>query len=84
MRLKNADYELLKVVHWELASSGKNDLAAGVQEILTRFEEAQAKTRERNRMNAEENRKAGYAWKSSRRSEHSKYYGGGKSDGNDG
>lgn len=80
MRLRNEDYTLLKRVHWELVSGGKAELAAAVQDILTRFEEARNRTREHNRANARANREAGYAWKSAQRPKRSKYYPDGKEE----
>lgn len=74
MRLKNDEYKLLKCIHWELVSCGKEALAAQLQNLLTRFETARERTREHNRMNAQANREAGYAWSSCRRPKTSKYY----------
>lgn len=74
MRLKNDEYKLLKCVHWELISCGKEELAARLQILLTRFEAARERTREHNRLNAQANREAGYAWNSSQRPKKSKYY----------
>ena len=74
MRLKNEDYTLLKRIHWELVSSGKEELAAQLLNILKRFEAAREKTREHNRMNSQANREAGYRWNSSQRPKTSKYY----------
>ena len=74
MRLKNEDYALLKRVHWELVSCGKESLAAELQSLLTRFEEARDRTRQHNRANAQANREAGYAWNSANRPKRSKYY----------
>ena len=76
MRLKNDEYTLLKRIHWELLSCGKEGLAAELQNLLTRFEVTREKTREHNRMNAQANRKAGYKWDSSKRPKTSKYYSG--------
>lgn len=76
MRLKNDEYTLLKRIHWELLSGGKEGLAAELQNLLTRFEVTREKTREHNRMNAQANRKAGYKWDSSKRPKTSKYYSG--------
>lgn len=74
MRLKNGEYTLLKRIHWELLSGGKEGLAAELQNLLTRFEVTREKTREHNRMNAQANREAGYKWDSSKRLKNSKYY----------
>ncbi len=74
MRLKNEEYTLLKRIHWELVSSGKEGLAAQLLNILTRFEAAREKTREHNRLKAQADREAGYKWNSSRRPKTSKYY----------
>ena len=74
MRLKNEDYMLLKCIHWELVSCGKEDLAARLLNILTRFETARERTRKHNRMNAQANREAGYRWNSCQRPKTSKYY----------
>ena len=74
MRLKNEEYTLLKCIHWELVSSGKEGLAAQLQNILTRFELARERTREHNRLNAQANREAGYRWNSGQRPKTSKYY----------
>ena len=74
MRLKNEEYMLLKRIQWELMSCGKGELAARLQNILKRFEEARDKRREHNRLNAQANREAGYAWPSSQHSKKSKYY----------
>ena len=51
MRLKNDEYTLLKCIHWELVSCGKEKLAAQLRNLLTRFEVARDKRRERNRLN---------------------------------
>ena len=74
MRLKNDEYTLLKRIHWELLSCGKEGLAAELQNLLTRFEVTREKTREHNRQNAQANREAGYRWSSSKRPKTSKYY----------
>ena len=74
MRLKNEDYTMLNRIHWELVSCGKEELAAQLLNILTRFEAAREKTREHNRLNAQADREAGYKWNSSRRPKTSKYY----------
>ena len=74
MRLKNDEYMLLKRIHWELLSGGKEGLAAELQNLLIRFETTREKTREHNRLNAQANREAGYAWKSSNHPKSSKYY----------
>ena len=50
MRLKNDEYTLLKRIHWELLSCGKEGLAAELQNLLTRFEVTREKTREHNRL----------------------------------
>ena len=74
MRLRNDEYKLLKRIHWELVSSGKEELAAQLLNILNRFEVAREKTREHNRLNAQADREAGYVWPSSKRPKTSKYY----------
>ena len=74
MRLKNDEYTLLKRIHWELLSCGKEGLAAELQNLLTRFEVTREKTRKHNRMNAQANREAGYTWNSVKRPKTSKYY----------
>ena len=74
MRLKNDEYMLLKRIHWELLSGGKEGLATELQNLLTRFEITREKTREHNRMNAKANREAGYKWDSSQHPKTSKYY----------
>lgn len=74
MRLKNEEYMLLKRIHWELVSCGKEELAAQLQNLLTRFETTRERTREHNRMNAQANREAGYKWNSAQRPKTSKYY----------
>lgn len=74
MRLKNEDYTLLKRIHWELVSSGKEGLAAQLLNILTRFEAARERTWEHNRLNAQANREAGYRWNSGQHPKNSKYY----------
>ena len=74
MILKNDDYTLLKRIHWELVSCGKEGLAAQLLNILTRFEGARERTREHNRQNAQANREAGYRWNSAQRPKNSKYY----------
>lgn len=74
MRLRNADYLLLKNVLAVVKNSGRDDLAIPLTEMLTRFEQTQAKTREANRKRSMENRQAGYRWKSADRPTHSKYY----------
>ena len=74
MRLKNEDYTLLKCIHWELVSCGKERLAAQLQTLLTRFEAARERTREHNRLNAQADREAGYRWNSAKRPKTSKYY----------
>ena len=74
MRLKNEDYTLLKRIHWELVSCGKEGLAAQLLNILTRFETARERTREHNRQNAQANREAGYRWNSGQHPKTSKYY----------
>lgn len=74
MRLRNDEYKLLKCIHWELVSSGKERLASELQNLLTRFEVTREKTREHNRLNAQANCKAGYKWASSKRPQNSKYY----------
>lgn len=56
MRLKNGEYTVLKLVHWELVCQGKNELAKQLSEILTRFETTREKTREHNRLNAQARR----------------------------
>ena len=74
MRLKNNEYMLLKRIHWELLSGGKEGLAAELQNLLTRFEVTREKTRAHNRANAQANREAGYKWDSLQRPKTSKYY----------
>lgn len=74
MRLKNEDYALLKRVHWELQSGGKDELAAQLQDLLSRFEASRDATRKNNRERAKANRQAGYAWNSADRPKVSKYY----------
>lgn len=74
MRLRNDEYKLLKCIHWELVSSGKEGLAAQLLNLLTRFEMTREKTREHNRLNAQADREAGYVWPSSKRPKTSKYY----------
>lgn len=74
MRLKNDEYTLLKRIHWELWSCGKEELAAQLQTMLTRFEVARERTREHNRLNAKANREAGYRWNSAQHPKKSKYY----------
>ena len=74
MRLKNDDYTLLKRIHWELITCGKEGLAAQLFNLLTRFETTREKTRERNRLNAQANREAGYKWNSGQHPKNSKYY----------
>ena len=74
MRLKNDEYMLLKRIHWELLSGGKESLAAELQNLLTRFEKTREKIREHNRLNSQANREAGYRWNSSVRPKTSKYY----------
>ena len=58
MRLKNSDYTLLKNVQVVVENSGREDLAAGLRAILTRFEETQTATRTANRVRAAERRAA--------------------------
>lgn len=55
MRLKNEEYTLLKCIHWELVSCGKERLAAQLQNLLTRFEIARERTREHNRLKVRNN-----------------------------
>lgn len=74
MRLRNEEYMLLKRIHWELVSCGKEGLAAQLLNLLTRFEVSREKTREHNRMNAQANREAGYKWSSTKCPKTSKYY----------
>ena len=74
MRLRNNEYALLKRIHWDLLSSGREGLAAELQNLLTRFEDTREKTRGHNRVNAQANREAGYKWASSKRPKTSKYY----------
>ena len=74
MRLRNEEYTLLKRIQWELMNCGKEELAAQLLNILTRFEEARERIRNHNRINAQANREAGYRWKSSQRPKTSKYY----------
>ena len=58
MRLKNAEYVLLRNVLTVVEASGRSDLVAGLRAILTRFEATQAKTREANRIQAAKRRAA--------------------------
>ena len=63
MRLKNADYIVLKNVLAVVEKVGRLDLSAALREMLTRFEKSQAKTRTANRVRsaqrrAEERKKA--------------------------
>ncbi len=51
MRLKNDEYVLLKRIHWDLISGGKEELATLLQNLLKRFEVAREKRRARNRVN---------------------------------
>ena len=74
MRLKNDEYMLLKRIHWDLLSYGKEELAAELQNLLTRFEVTRERTRAHNRANAHSNREAGYTWNSIKRTKTSKYY----------
>lgn len=81
MRLRNADYLLLKNVWAYLVSSGRDDLSAALKELLDRFEQKQAETRAANRKRSLGNRRAGYRWESVPRPKHSKYYGEENDDG---
>ena len=74
MRLRNAEYNLLKNIWAYLVSCGRDDLSAELRELLDRYEQKRAETREANRKRAEENRKDGYSWPSIKRPKTSKYY----------
>ena len=54
MRLRNADYLLLKNVWAYVSAGGRDDLSAGLKEMLDRFEQTQVKTREANRRRAKQ------------------------------
>ena len=50
MRLKNADYVLLKVIRGVLLKIERTDLAGDLGELLERYEKSREVTRERNRL----------------------------------
>lgn len=77
MRIKNADFILLKNVLAYVKSCGRPDLSTALEELLNRLAEEQDKVREGNRKRAAANRRAGYRWPSCEKPETSKYYGDG-------
>lgn len=50
MRLKNADYVLLKVIRGVLLKIERTDLAGDLGELLERYEKSREVTHERNRL----------------------------------
>lgn len=73
MRIKAADLILLNHIHGKLIRHHETELAQQLGVLLDELEAKQTKEREANRLRAEANRKAGYAWKSSVRPKRSKY-----------
>lgn len=73
MRIKAADLALLRHIYGKLIRHNETELAQQLQRLLGELEMKQSKEREANRLRAEANRKAGYAWKSSTRPKKSKY-----------
>lgn len=74
MRIKNADTALLRHIHGKLIHHGELALARQLETLLGEFEAKQQAERDANRLRAEANRRAGYAWNSSERPEKSRYY----------
>ena len=74
MRLKNADGVLLKNIRAFLVSSGRDDLAAPLGELLDRYERKKAEVQQANRERSLADRKAGYKWPSVKKPKTSKYY----------
>ena len=75
MRLRNSDYDLLRRVHQELVSLGREEFASKLQDMITRFEVTREKVRAHNRDINRKNREAGYTWRRpENRPKKSKYY----------
>lgn len=74
MRLKNADGLLLKNIQAFLMSSGRDDLAAPLGELLDRYERKKAEVQKANRERSLADRQAGYKWPSVKKPKTSKYY----------
>lgn len=75
MRIRTADFELLKDVYEYLAtfSTNRDDLLGDMEELIDSLFKQQEKERERNRARATKNRENGYAWNSSYHPKKSKY-----------
>ncbi len=75
MRLRNSEYDLLRRVHQELVSLGREEFASKLQDMITRFEVTREKVRAHNRDINRKNREAGYTWRRpENRPKKSKYY----------
>ena len=75
MRLKVTEYELLKRIHWELKCAGRDELAAQLNEVISRYEDARERFHKSNRAIQQKNREAGYTWRRPEdRPKKSKYY----------
>ncbi len=74
MRLKSADLVLLNNVFNMLQSLGETECATELSNLIKRLEYDRQIEREKNRQRATNNRKAGYAWKSSFHPKRSKWY----------
>lgn len=73
MRIKARDLVLLNHIHGKLLRHNETELAQQLSTLLGELASKQNKEREANRLRAEANRKAGYAWKSSTHPKKSKY-----------
>ena len=58
MRLRNSEYDLLRRVYQELVSLGREEFAAKLQDVITRFEVTREKVRAHNRDINRKNREA--------------------------
>lgn len=74
MRLKTADLVLLRHIQGKLISHQEVTLVRQLETLLGELEAKQKTEREANRLRAEANRRAGYAWNSSERPKKSRYY----------
>lgn len=75
MRIRNADFELLKDVYEYLAtfSTTRENLLEDMEALIDSLFNQQDKERQRNRARAAKNRENGYAWNSSYHPKKSKY-----------
>jgi len=75
VRLRNSEYNLLRLIYQELISLGQEEIAAKLQDMIIRFEVTREKVQAHNRDINKKNREAGYTWRCpENRPNKSKYY----------